>query len=101
MMEQLRLPIPAVPTAASCQPWRTACRYARDLAENGACRRRDRLAAPSPDNASSAVVVLCDISGSMAAYARMLLHFLHVITSDRDGSIRFCSGHGSPMSAAK
>lgn len=30
------------------------------------------------------LVVLCDISGSMAAYARMLLHFLHAITNDRD-----------------
>ncbi len=30
------------------------------------------------------LVVLCDISGSMAAYARMLLHFLHAVTNDRD-----------------
>jgi hypothetical protein len=30
------------------------------------------------------LVVLCDISGSMTAYARMLLHFLHAITNDRD-----------------
>jgi hypothetical protein len=28
-------------------------------------------------------VVLCDISGSMDRYARMLLHFLHAITNDR------------------
>ena len=28
--------------------------------------------------------VLCDISGSMDRYARMLLHFLHAITNDRD-----------------
>jgi uncharacterized protein with von Willebrand factor type A (vWA) domain len=27
--------------------------------------------------------VLCDISGSMDRYARMLLHFLHAITNDR------------------
>src|SRR4030095_8424988 len=26
---------------------------------------------------------LCDISGSMDRYARMLLHFLHAITNDR------------------
>jgi len=30
------------------------------------------------------LVVLCDISGSMDRYARMLLHFLHAITNDRD-----------------
>jgi uncharacterized protein with von Willebrand factor type A (vWA) domain len=30
------------------------------------------------------LVVLCDISGSMERYARMLLHFLHAITNDRD-----------------
>jgi uncharacterized protein with von Willebrand factor type A (vWA) domain len=28
-------------------------------------------------------VVLCDISGSMDRYARMLLHFLHAIANDR------------------
>ncbi len=30
------------------------------------------------------LVVLCDISGSMSRYSRMLLHFLHAITNDRD-----------------
>ena len=30
-----------------------------------------------------ALVVLCDVSGSMDRYARMLLHFLHAITNDR------------------
>jgi uncharacterized protein with von Willebrand factor type A (vWA) domain len=30
------------------------------------------------------LVVLCDISGSMAQYSRMLLHFLHAVTNDRD-----------------
>ena len=30
------------------------------------------------------LIVLCDISGSMTPYARMLLHFLHAITNDRD-----------------
>ncbi|MEO6927824.1 MAG: VWA domain-containing protein [Casimicrobiaceae bacterium] len=29
------------------------------------------------------LVVLCDISGSMERYARMLLHFVHAITNDR------------------
>ncbi len=30
------------------------------------------------------LVVLCDISGSMSQYSRMLLHFMHAITNDRD-----------------
>src|SRR4029078_8119902 len=30
------------------------------------------------------LVVLCDISGSMDRYSRMLLFFLHAITNDRD-----------------
>jgi uncharacterized protein with von Willebrand factor type A (vWA) domain len=39
--------------------------------------RRARRQLPPP------LVVLCDISGSMDRYARMLLHFLHGITNDR------------------
>jgi hypothetical protein len=39
-------------------------------------RRRPRRRPPP-------LVVLCDISGSMDRYARMLLHFLHAITNDR------------------
>jgi uncharacterized protein with von Willebrand factor type A (vWA) domain len=38
---------------------------------------RARVRRPPP------LVVLCDISGSMDRYARMLLHFLHAITNDR------------------
>jgi hypothetical protein len=30
------------------------------------------------------IVALCDISGSMTQYSRMLLHFLHALTGDRD-----------------
>ncbi|MFO1412915.1 MAG: VWA domain-containing protein [Burkholderiales bacterium] len=39
-------------------------------------RHRSRVRRPPP------LVVLCDISGSMDRYARMLLHFLHAITND-------------------
>ena len=38
------------------------------------------------------IVVLCDISGSMERYARMLLHFLHAITNDRDRVHTFLFG---------
>lgn len=30
------------------------------------------------------LVVLCDISGSMARYSQVLLHFLHAVTNERD-----------------
>ena len=38
------------------------------------------------------LVVICDISGSMSRYSRMLLHFLHAITSDRDRVHSFVFG---------
>lgn len=38
------------------------------------------------------LVVLCDISGSMSRYSRMLLHFLHTITNDRDRVFTFVFG---------
>jgi hypothetical protein len=40
--------------------------------------RNRRATRPPP------LVVLCDISGSMARYAQILLHFLHAVTNDRD-----------------
>ncbi len=38
------------------------------------------------------LVVLCDISGSMARYAQILLHFLHAVASDRDRVHTFLFG---------
>ena len=40
--------------------------------------RSARIVRPPP------LVVLCDISGSMARYAQVLLHFLHAVANDRD-----------------
>jgi len=39
-----------------------------------------------------ALVVLCDISGSMEPYARMMLYFLHALTNDRDRVHTFLFG---------
>ena len=50
------------------------------------CRRRARRETPRE------LVVLCDISGSMARYARMLLHFLHGLGSVRRGLHVFVFG---------
>lgn len=38
------------------------------------------------------LIVLCDISGSMSRYSRMLLHFAHALTSDRDRVHSFVFG---------
>lgn len=38
------------------------------------------------------LVILCDISGSMGRYTRMLLHFMHAITNDRDRVHTFLFG---------
>lgn len=38
------------------------------------------------------LVVLSDISGSMERYSRMLLHFMHAVTSDRDRVHSFLFG---------
>ncbi len=39
-----------------------------------------------------ALVVLCDISGSMSQYSRMFLHFMHAVTNDRDRVHSFVFG---------
>ena len=47
-------------------------------------RRRLRKAAP--------IVVLCDISGSMSRYSRLLLHFAHALARDRSRVYSFVFG---------
>ena len=39
-----------------------------------------------------ALVVLCDISGSMSQYSRMFLHFMYAVTNDRDRVHSFVFG---------
>ncbi len=38
------------------------------------------------------LVILCDISGSMSRYSRLVLHFMHAITNDRDRVSSFVFG---------
>jgi uncharacterized protein with von Willebrand factor type A (vWA) domain len=38
------------------------------------------------------LVILCDISGSMAQYSRMVMHFMHRLTNDRDRVHSFVFG---------
>ena len=46
----------------------------------------------TPKRRHPPLVVLCDISGSMERYSRLLLHFLHAITNDRDRVHTFLFG---------
>ena len=46
----------------------------------------------TPHRRHPPLVILCDISGSMSRYSRMLLHFLHAVTSDRDRVHTFLFG---------
>ncbi len=48
-------------------------------------RRRQRKRPPP-------LVILCDISGSMSRYSRMLLHFAHVLTRHRERVFSFVFG---------
>lgn len=47
--------------------------------------RKRRMRAPP-------LVILCDISGSMSRYSRMFMHFMHVLTNDRDRVSTFVFG---------
>jgi uncharacterized protein with von Willebrand factor type A (vWA) domain len=37
-------------------------------------------------------VIICDISGSMSRYSRIVLHFMHAVTNDRDRVFSFLFG---------
>ncbi len=86
VLRNLRLPLPELPTRRTTPAsrghrvdLRATLRRATGAAGTLAplsWRQRVRRTPP--------LVVLCDISGSMDRYARMLLHFLHAITNDRD-----------------
>lgn len=50
------------------------------------------LAYRKPATRIPPLVVLCDISGSMSQYSRMLLHFMHTLTGDRERVHSFVFG---------
>jgi uncharacterized protein with von Willebrand factor type A (vWA) domain len=66
------------PSGPSVDVRQTLRRSLRDGGEMLSLARRRRITRPPP------LVVLCDISGSMARYAQILLHFLHAVANDRD-----------------
>ncbi|WP_419903314.1 vWA domain-containing protein [Kiloniella sp.] len=46
----------------------------------------------SPQHKRAPLVILCDISGSMSHYSRMLLHFIHTLSGARDRIHSFVFG---------
>ena len=69
-----RRPDPLGPTADLRRTIRASLRSGGEIVQIAKTRRISR---PPP------LVVLCDISGSMARYAQILLHFLHAVSNDR------------------
>jgi uncharacterized protein with von Willebrand factor type A (vWA) domain len=86
LIRRMQLPIKAVPTRRfrpDPSGWRVDLRRTlrQSLRGGGAMidlARKRRLRRHPP------LVILCDVSGSMERYSRMLLHFMHTVTNDRD-----------------
>jgi uncharacterized protein with von Willebrand factor type A (vWA) domain len=85
LIAKMNLPLPAKPVRRTVAARRghaidLRATLARSVGAGGALtplRFRTRRRRPPP------LCVLCDVSGSMDRYARMLLHFLHAVTNDR------------------
>jgi uncharacterized protein len=94
LIRKLRLPIKPVPTRRFRRDpsgWRVDLRRTlrQSLRGGGAMidlARKRRVRRHPP------LVILSDISGSMERYARMLLHFMHAATGDRDRVHSFVFG---------
>jgi uncharacterized protein with von Willebrand factor type A (vWA) domain len=65
---------------------RTFRRSLRSAGEPLTLARRVRRVKPRP------LVILCDISGSMSLYSRLLLHFIHTVTNGREQVETFVFG---------
>jgi uncharacterized protein with von Willebrand factor type A (vWA) domain len=94
LIRAMQLPIRSVPTRRfhpDPRGWRVDLRRTlrRSLHGGGAMidlARKRRIRRHPP------LVILCDISGSMERYSRMLLHFMHALTNDRDRVHSFVFG---------
>ncbi len=92
-IQNMRLPIMEVPT----RRFRPGSGRRADLrATMRAALRQGGDIIPlrfkKPQRRHPPLVVLCDISGSMSRYSRMLLHFMHAVTNDRDRVHTFVFG---------
>jgi hypothetical protein len=89
----MRLPIMALPTRRF-RPDRLGRRIDMRATLRAALRSSDSipLRRRQPRRRHPPLVILCDISGSMSRYSRIILHFLHAITNDRDRVHTFLFG---------
>lgn len=85
MLARLRLPLPKVPMRRTRPDDRGRRIDLRATLRRsaGAAGAAAPLAFRARTLRTPPLVVLCDISGSMDRYSRMMLHFLHAITNDR------------------
>lgn len=85
MLARLSLPIKPLPSRRSApsfgQGGVDAARSLRTALRRGG--EMDRLAFKKPRARWPNLVVLCDISGSMSQYSRIILHFLHAVANER------------------
>ncbi|KEJ89479.1 vWA domain-containing protein [Sulfitobacter donghicola] len=85
MLAKLSLPIRPLPSRRNAPSFgRGRIDAARSL--RGAMRRggeMDVLALKQPKPRWPNLVALCDISGSMSQYSRIILHFLHAVANER------------------
>ncbi len=93
LIADMRLPIMALPTRRFRPDplgrridMRASLRAALRAADSIPLRRRIARRRHPP------LVILCDISGSMSRYSRIILHFMHAITNDRDRVHTFLFG---------
>ena len=94
MLTRIALPVAEVttrrhrpdPRGPRVDPRATLRRMLRSGGDLADLARRSRRTRPPP------LVVLCDISGSMTRYSRMLLHFMHAVSNDRDRVHSFVFG---------
>lgn len=84
LIASLRMPMPRIP-ARRARP----ARQGRDVDLRGTMRSIVRSAGGlvdlrrrAPRTRPATLVVLCDISGSMERYTRMLLHFMHALSNN-------------------
>jgi uncharacterized protein with von Willebrand factor type A (vWA) domain len=93
LIAAMRLPIMALPTRRFRPDplgrridMRASLRAALRSADSIPLRRRIARRRHPP------LIILCDVSGSMSRYSRIILHFMHAITNDRDRVHTFLFG---------
>jgi uncharacterized protein with von Willebrand factor type A (vWA) domain len=93
LIARMQLPIMAVPTRRNRPDphgvridMRATLRATMRAGGLPSLRRR------KPRRRHPPLVIICDISGSMSRYSRIVLHFMHAVTNDRDRVFAFLFG---------